>query len=654
MSTLLIASVFLLLLWPAYAALLKYSERYALNRFLLVAVMVAVCALPFVSFESPAPAITQSLQGTIEYVELRSSPSEVIAPVVERTTAEIEPVEAQALTEKPIHKAQTSSLVYFGGVGLMLVLLSGRMLFLLSLHLRSRLKHRAGYRLLHPGASPGQAFTFGRSVYFSQDVPDDPDFDHILTHERVHARQLHSVDIMLAEVFLCLFWFHPVAWWLRTKMRANLEYLVDKAVVKQGADRRNYQLALVRQSVAAQGLALALPFSEPSLKSRITRMTGLPEYRVIGILAAVALTFWLGVAMVVVNGKSSPPDISTVLPRETTFAAPSMEDVQESFLQRNRSGIESFELYFRRLPTPYEFAQIRQMLGALDNTRFSLYHPCDAEEGEFVLQLSHWLNLEARMPFYLKEGDLMEYQNVFKLEPHDLGGTDGAPHVSAGYFRPMVKTTVLDEEDPFGRHGRMFMSSDSANAYSKELDERSADRLVRLDDYREDIADEEIAVFINGERRTLRDYPEGQVNTYGSSNEVDPIMVKINDRPVPTWSQSYFATWAEVEAASGPALLPANERMNCLLGMSGNQWGQTRNVRYGYTGSSRAWFERMHLPEGRKILYYLNDELSTAAEVLDRKFEYADVQVGYDRNNPNGDIIVQAIDELSWFVTTVE
>ena len=97
--------------------------------------------------------------------------------------------------------------MYVGLVfGLLLLL---RLTSLLTLHLRSRPK--SGYRELAAGAATGQAFTFGRTVYVSPDLPGTADFGHVLQHERVHARQLHSLDILLSEVFLCLFWFHPVA-----------------------------------------------------------------------------------------------------------------------------------------------------------------------------------------------------------------------------------------------------------------------------------------------------------------------------------------------------------------------------------------------------------------------------------------------------------
>lgn len=629
MSTLLIASILLLLLWPAYALLLRYSDRYALNRCLLLLVMVAVAILPFVSLDSPVPQITQSLQGTIEYVEQSTYQSLTVVPEEKAVYVSSNAAEPYGPVERAAAQVPTRSLVYAVGVGLMLFLLCGRMLLLLVLHLRSKVDDREGYRLLHKGASGGQAFTFGSNIYFSEDVPDDPDFEHILTHERVHARQLHTVDILLAEAFLCLFWFHPVAWWLRTQMRANLEYLVDKAVVNQGADRRSYQIALVRQSVAAQGLALALPFSEPSLKRRISRMTGLPEYRVVGMLAAVALTFWLGVAMLVVNGNATDFTKTIGISNEVSLAVPDLGELIAEHTQPNVSGIESFSLYLRRLPTPYEYTQIQQMLGALDHTELSIYEPCGAKEGSYGLQLSHWLNTEAQLPFYLMEDEILDNHYVFKLEPNGaLNSVPKTPHVSAGYFTPKVLLTVIDENDSFTLN-------------------------IHLPDYRDDLANEEIAVFINGERMPLKSKPAFMEKISGAYFD-KVTKVRITDRAVPTWSQSYFANWGAVVAENGPPPVPANERMNCLLGMSDNQFGLVRTIRNVHTGSCRTWFERIELPKGREVLFYLNDDRSTAEEVLDRDSKYVDVQVGYNRYDPDGKIIVQVIDKQEWFVTRVE
>lgn len=676
MSTLLTASILLLLLWPAYALLLRYSDRYALNRFLLVLAMVAIVALPFVSFDSPAPLVTQGLQGTIEYLEQTAYQSLAAVPEYGVLFANNDATQSYGpvAVERAVTEVQTATFIYLGGVGVMLALFMGRLFFLLVLHLRSQLDDRAGYRLLHKEAAGGQAFTFGSNVYFSEDVPNDPDFDHILTHERVHARQLHTVDILLAEVFLCLFWFHPAAWWLRTQMRANLEYLVDKAVVNQGADRRSYQIALVRQSAAAQGLALALPFSEPSLKSRIARMTGLPEYRVIGILAAVALTFWLGVAMVVVNGNSDDRNNLLDLLEENTSTSMSFGDVtvdefgnavaseNDIYLQEllkdetqaSVAGIKSFSLYIRRLPTPYEFAQIQQMLGALDHTQFSIYQPCNAEEGTYKLQLSHWLNVEARLNFTLQEGELLDHHYVIKLEPNGAFNlVPKTPHVTGGYFTPKVYATVFDKNEPMAAHS----SSQNLSLFDNNVDNADAGKLKpgqhKLADYRDDLANEEIAVIINGERRPLKHQHPVSLRINGTdSDKVTDI--RVNGQPVPTWSQSYFANWKEVIAKNGPPPTPASERMGCLLGMGGSRWGLVRNVFDYHTGSCRTWFERLDLPENREILYYYNDELSTAAKVLDREFKYVEAQVGYDRNDPNGKIIVQAIDDLYWFVTPVE
>ena len=371
MNHLLSVTILLFAVWPAYYLLLRYSDRYSLNRLLLLLVMVAVVTLPFINFSSPAPVVTQSIQGTISYLE----------DGVITGGASIEPLPKAIVYDEQgeeIYLGSSTTIIfnllpsmYYLGLGLLTLVLGFRLLFILGLHLRSRPNGDGSYRLLHPKAKAGQAFTFGHNLYFSADVPNNPDFDHILTHERVHARQLHSLDILLSEVFLCIFWFHPAAWWLRTKMRANLEFLVDKAIISSGADRRDYQLALVRQSQGAYGLALALPFSEPSLKSRIVRMTGLPEYRVVGIIATVALLFWFGISLLVINGSSfdDVPQGQEYLEAAAHPGDPYYEYYQSTLPEE----FTSLEIYTSRMVTVDEYLQLRAILGKVPGAKLYVY-----------------------------------------------------------------------------------------------------------------------------------------------------------------------------------------------------------------------------------------------------------------------------------------
>ncbi|WP_020571869.1 M56 family metallopeptidase [Neolewinella persica] len=655
MSTLLTASILLLLLWPAYAVLLRYSDRYALNRFLLVLAMVAVCALPFVSLESPAPAITQSLQGTIEYVEQTTYQSPTVVPNEEMLTVSTDLAKPDSIVERSVERGEITTFIYLGGVGLLLLLLGVRLLFLLSLHLRSRQSSNGQYRLLHDGVTSGQAFTFGKFLYFSADVVSGPDFDHVLAHERVHARQGHSLDIFLSELFLCIFWFHPTAWWLRAKMRANLEFLVDNAVISAGADRRDYQLALVRQSQATHGLALTLPFSEPSLKSRITRMTGMSEYRIISLIATVALLFWLGVAAMVVKGSEAETKYNTFQFDDVTLKGQSSPISATEFLYTTYftesipEEINSFELYFRRLPTPDEYLQIKSILQRIPHTNFSIYEPCNGAPGTYLMQLSHYLKQEAVFRNPLREGDLLPHHFLFSLTkrittqpiPADL------PLESFGYYNPAVVSTAFEiKETDNGMEYfdgvRTLPVTNGSPAEGKQYYAQTATA---------ELAEEELAVFINGERFNLLPKPEVKfedgmqfagyaaknmwMGVEGNATDPNALPSSLGQMPVRT-------------------VMPPNARMACLLGMEGSPKGMVRRiVDLGLRSPgdyARAFVESMakvnymaNAPVDRTEVY-LNDELISLTRLSEMDFpEGTFVQTGWNENVNNGPYVIQVI-----------
>ena len=76
----------------------------------------------------------------------------------------------------------------------------------------AREQHGLYYRYTHGLAGPS---TFFRHVLLPADPPDDA----VLAHEEVHARQGHSWDILLAELWLCLNWWNPLAYVYRRSLR---------------------------------------------------------------------------------------------------------------------------------------------------------------------------------------------------------------------------------------------------------------------------------------------------------------------------------------------------------------------------------------------------------------------------------------------------
>ncbi|MEO3403245.1 M56 family metallopeptidase [Mucilaginibacter sp. CAU 1740] len=115
--------------------------------------------------------------------------------------------------------------------------------------------------------------SFLNNIFINPEKYDWDTYNQILIHEKVHARQLHSIDILLAEVAIILQWFNPFAWWYRAELENNLEYLTDKAVTDdEDIDPALYQLSLLKVSTPHLSLRISTNYNQSILKKRIMMM----------------------------------------------------------------------------------------------------------------------------------------------------------------------------------------------------------------------------------------------------------------------------------------------------------------------------------------------------------------------------------------------
>lgn len=96
----------------------------------------------------------------------------------------------------------------------------------------------------------------------------------ILTHELAHIQKRHSLDLIIADIFILLQWFNPGAWLIKRELRYIHEYEADKSVLEHGIDAKRYQLLLIEKAVGSQRFnSMANSFINHSkLKKRITMM----------------------------------------------------------------------------------------------------------------------------------------------------------------------------------------------------------------------------------------------------------------------------------------------------------------------------------------------------------------------------------------------
>ena len=63
---------------------------------------------------------------------------------------------------------------------------------------------------------------------------------HVLVHELTHVRRGDCWTALAAELVVCLYWFHPLAWWLKRRLAVLAEECCDDAAIGATGNRAAY------------------------------------------------------------------------------------------------------------------------------------------------------------------------------------------------------------------------------------------------------------------------------------------------------------------------------------------------------------------------------------------------------------------------------
>ncbi|MBP5518508.1 MAG: M56 family metallopeptidase [Bacteroidales bacterium] len=114
------------------------------------------------------------------------------------------------------------------------------------------------------------SFTFGKTIFIGgKDLNENP---AIFSHETMHVKSRHYLDLFLFRAIQIFWWWNPLVWIARTELGLLHEYEADEKVIQKGIDATQYQLLLVRKAVGEQRFSLASGFQHAQLKNRITMM----------------------------------------------------------------------------------------------------------------------------------------------------------------------------------------------------------------------------------------------------------------------------------------------------------------------------------------------------------------------------------------------
>ena len=155
------------------------------------------------------------------------------------------------------------------------ILLSVRLLLHLTkiIYLYSISKKVRTEKIVLLSKTNGSSFTFLNWIFIPSNYFGNIETADIISHERIHASQYHSIDIILVELLSAVMWFNPLVWMMKKSVQLVHEYLADEGVLSTGTDKLRYQALLVNQVAEERLICLSSSFNHSLIKKRMIMMT---------------------------------------------------------------------------------------------------------------------------------------------------------------------------------------------------------------------------------------------------------------------------------------------------------------------------------------------------------------------------------------------
>src|SRR6187402_1582379 len=274
-------AVILLACLAFYKLLLRRETFYKVNRFFLIACLAISFALPLVqvpqqfSLRKPTTAVIQQ-PSLIVTEQVQQSPPNIKQEAKNTDNANNAPQTTAVKAENSgFSFAQLMTWmfwIYWFGVIVFGVSFLFQLVLLLVRAFRNPVIIDGKYRIVEVSGDKAPC-SFGNTIFINPEKYEWETYNQILLHEKIHIRENHTLDIMIAELLLIFQWFNPFAWIYRREIESNLEFLTDDQLMQQKkVDKQSYQLSLMKVSAPHFPLSLTTNYNQSILKKRIAMM----------------------------------------------------------------------------------------------------------------------------------------------------------------------------------------------------------------------------------------------------------------------------------------------------------------------------------------------------------------------------------------------
>ncbi|MEP0266372.1 peptidoglycan DD-metalloendopeptidase family protein [Dokdonia sp.] len=253
------ATILFSVLFAVYKFVLSKLTFHAANRFVLIALIPISLLLPWI-----ATILPLLMSNTV--IEIPQA-FENIQTAITMTTPLVFTENLEAIS-RANYILIIGIILYCVGVIICLYRFYNSMRRLYILQKNASQIQQSGVTLVN--ADVTTIFSYFKWVFIPKGSSCDP---LIIEHEKAHIQLKHTVDLIITELYIALFWYNPMVYAYRKSLRSVHEFQADQHVLRNEIKTSHYLKLVIQHLGNNHQNQLYSYFNTPILKKRIDMMT---------------------------------------------------------------------------------------------------------------------------------------------------------------------------------------------------------------------------------------------------------------------------------------------------------------------------------------------------------------------------------------------
>jgi TonB family protein len=275
------ANIGLLVFLGLYGLLLKRETNFRLVRLVMLGGIFLSLLLPLIHFQNTSSSVRIPSIGNI-------IPSYWLSEI------SITPDQSTVQENQRFGLQQLLFIIYVIGTQIFFWLFIAQLLQLVKVLRHSHFYKRDGFHIIE-SVKANLSFSFFNFIIIGNaGILSESEKQHIINHESVHARQWHSIDVLLLNILTIFFWFNPFIFNYKRIFLQLHEFEADTLAV-ENADSDKYCSLLAKVALQSAGFSMASHFNSSLTVKRIemirTIKTKVKGWKLVAISSIILFVF---------------------------------------------------------------------------------------------------------------------------------------------------------------------------------------------------------------------------------------------------------------------------------------------------------------------------------------------------------------------------